>query len=147
MKLHSDILTDQTILRALLKGRNAGVIDPGVHPDKMEARGSRSRARAWEIHLGTNTKTRDYTGKLRRRPSNSADPDSLAEFGATYAEWGWFIAFLFEADPDLMFGPYTSLEVFDRVTRYAFDPADVDTTDDPKGMTPLTAALAGQPIK
>jgi len=120
MKLHSDTLTTDDIYAALRSSIEYDEVAPHVILDMFRPAGSRSRAKAWDIHLGTYTQDRDATGKMRRRPTNSTRQGDLADYTATYSEWGWFIARLFELDSDLMFGPYKSFEDFGRATRLMF---------------------------
>ena len=51
--------------------------------------GSKSRARAFDVHL---------TGSSKRRPNRRSDPDAYA---ATWDQWGVFIAALFVLDRTL----------------------------------------------
>lgn len=120
MKLHSDTLASDDIYAALRTAITHDEVASHIILDTFRPAGSRSRAKAWEIHLGTYTKDRDMDGKLRRIPSNSSNRDDLADYTATYSEWGWFIARLFELDSDLMFGPYKSFADFSRSTRLMF---------------------------
>lgn len=116
MKLHSDTLTDSDIYLAIRNARDLDGVADHVSMDTFRSAGTRTRARAWDIHLGTDTRDRDATGKMRRKPTNSANQDDLADYAATYSEWGWFIARLFETDPNAVFGPYKGKEHFDNAT-------------------------------
>jgi hypothetical protein len=120
MKLHSDTLTENDIYAALRQAADMGDVPAHLIFDMLRPAGSRTRANAWDIHLGTYTKDRDTTGKMRRTPSNSTRQGDLADYTATYSEWGWFIARLYWMDSEMVFGPYKSLEHFDQATRYAF---------------------------
>lgn len=120
MRLHSDTLTRDEIDAALV---NADL--PGVFIDVLSSHGSRSRARAFEVRLAAEP-GKDRNGNVRRpRNSGSYGSDGRDPFkGATYDEWGYFIAELFERDPDAVFGPYNGRDDFHRKTNgdYRVDP-------------------------
>jgi hypothetical protein len=118
MRLHSDTLTRDEIHAALT---DADI--PGVFIDVCTAHGSRPRSRGFEIRLAA-CEGRDRNGK-KRRPRNTGtyggdghDPYK----GATYDEWGYFIAELFERDPEAIFGPYNGRDGFHKMTNYDYAP-------------------------
>jgi hypothetical protein len=118
MKLHSDILTEGTIKDALTRAKVAGHVDKSVVFSELAARGSRTRKNGFEIRL-------EWLGEKQkgdgRRYTNSGNGGaSTKAYGAFWEEWGWFIDELYSVDPDLVFGPYKTREVFDEMTRYAF---------------------------
>lgn len=68
-----------------------------VYLERFYEYGSRSRARAFDTNLrGLHNLTPD--GVKRRRP-NSGQRGAGNDWAATYDEWGWFLAALFDADP------------------------------------------------
>lgn len=85
MRLHSDIITI-TDVYAVTKDL------PGVYVTASE-HGSRSKARAFEVSLEGN-------GYLK----NTGQYGAGDEYGATWDEWGVFIARLFEIDPNAFWG-------------------------------------------
>ena len=114
MRLHSDILTDNDIRNALADSE----VPSHVGFDKFISGGSRTRKHAWDLHLATDTK---IAGDKRRHgnPGNGRAPRSDA-YAATYDEWGYFIARLFEKDPNAIFGNYKGQDDFDSQTTWKF---------------------------
>lgn len=68
--------------------------------------GSRSHDRAYDIRL---------TGSNRCAPQGM--PGKKA---ATYAEWGWFLAAIFNAEPTAKCGPYKNQDDFNEKTQNEF---------------------------
>jgi hypothetical protein len=148
MKLHTE-LTGQQVHAALYEAVKKGKITPDVQLMNFDSAGSRSHARAFEIHLGTWEKDtlpkgyRDQNGRKLsvRRFSNSGDSGAASEYyghdgavwAATWHEWGWFMVEIFDADPNAVFGSptargyggYKSREDFDQKTNNAFVPEPV----------------------
>lgn len=122
--IHSDRLELHDIRDALQSAKDNGNVASHVYFDTFTAKGSRTRKNAFHVHLGTETKDRaqDARGRmsLRRRPSNSRNMDELATYVASYAEWGFFIAEIFNLDPDAVVGWYKTQQLFHEYTRYAF---------------------------
>jgi hypothetical protein len=113
MRLHTNTLTATEISGALIRSGipcHLRTLAPGY--------GSRSHARAFEIRLAADAAApaRDADGKVRRH-----NMDGYPGKGATYAEWGAFLAKLFAADLAAKIGPYDSAADFNRKTRYVFD--------------------------
>jgi len=63
----------------------------------LEQAGSRTHERKVRIHLGSDSATTPDGQK--RRWSNSGVRGAGGYRAATYDEWGWFLAALFDADP------------------------------------------------
>ena len=109
MKLHTRLTADD-IYFALANAKHKGRITQDVQFDPIEAAGSRSHLRAYEIQLGTATGSglpEHYTnqyGKRQkcRRTRNSRNAN--LRFSATWHEWGWFMAEVFNTDPYAMWG-------------------------------------------
>jgi len=114
MRIHTDIIT-----RGGIPG--AGVA-AGLYPHNLDVseHGSRTHARAFEVHL---------TGTSHRRPNNRGTSD---DYAATWDEWGMFLADLYRLDPGMMCGnakhpTYCDADDFDYQTAGRFDtltPAD-----------------------
>lgn len=123
MRLHTTTHTRTTINEALNRAKSAGKVAGHVHLWICDEYGSRKRARAFEIRLGTHTKIKgDKRGwtNTGTRGANSTD-NGEGMYAATYDEWGWFIAELFAAEPDAIFGPaYDGVAGFEAATRYAY---------------------------
>ncbi|UDL16708.1 hypothetical protein SEA_ATUIN_315 [Arthrobacter phage Atuin] len=123
MRLHSNTLTDSDIRDSIQAAKDAGKIDRLVGFEIFDDKGSRTRAKAWEIQLGW------YGDKVRgdgRRWKNTgkSGADSYGNGGgcyaATYDEWGWFIAELYKRDANLVFGHYKTRELFNDYTKNAY---------------------------
>jgi hypothetical protein len=93
VKIHSNTLTDADLYTA---ARQAGVGFTDI-----EARGSRSRARAWDVIL---------TGHSSRRQNFGTD------YAATWDEWGIFLGHLFTVDPEMTATYYSSADEFHWMT-------------------------------
>lgn len=92
MRIHTDNITLRDVFEA---ARIAG-----VEFGRCDQKGSRSRARAFDVTL---------RGDSNRRPnhgtSRSADRFDCGEYAATWDQWGVFLSVLFDLDP-LAFTPY-----------------------------------------
>lgn len=109
MKIHSDTLT---------MGDLYGAVPEGCYLEAVQ-RGSRSHARAFEVHMSAEPGT-DRHG-IKRRYANSgqwgADVHTKA---ATYIEWGDWMVELFKIDPRAVIGPYDGEAGFvETTTRWA----------------------------
>lgn len=109
MRLHTNVLTWKDILSATAK-------IPGVYANYSE-HGSRTHARAFEVRLEGN-------GYARNTGTSGADG---YETGATWDEWGAFMAALYTIDPDAVWGSvkhptYVDREDFLYRTDWRFDP-------------------------
>lgn len=111
MKLHSDILTEADIRKALDAARSKGHVTGGIECYMLETQGSRSHANGFEVRLGST-----YADGIHKRKTM----DSSGNYSATWSEWGWFIVELFAMDSGLTFGRYKSEDDFHEVTRFAF---------------------------
>lgn len=120
MRIHTDHLTRDDLRCALT---STGLTREGVWLDNLSEHGSRSRAHAYEVSLRADP-GKDRNGKTRRAPNSG---NHGADFGkaATYDEWGYWLAELFELDPCAVMTYYKSREDFHRSTRGAFVPASV----------------------
>jgi hypothetical protein len=101
MRIHTThpLAHTTTLCRAALeRAQAAGRVAPGVYFDKITAHGSRTHTSAAEVHLVSDTKE---PGSKRRRPnSGTVGADGRGDvWAATWAEWGWFMAEVFAADP------------------------------------------------
>jgi hypothetical protein len=159
MRLHTN-LDYIDIAHALKSAKRAGQVAQDVtFQDGLVPHGSRTHLRAYEIQLGTFEKDSlpagytDQNGhKLNvRRFKNTGDSGassgwySPSVWAATWDEWGWFIAYVFAADPDARFGHYASYADFMTKTKNAFD---LEPTPEyramhltPREVTQLEAAL------
>lgn len=103
MRIHSDILTYFDIFRA---SRDL----PGVYAD-FSSHGSRSRAAAFEVSLEGNGSWKN-SGRY-----GAATWDMRA---ATWDEWGAFLGYLFNLDPDMLCGSSPKYAAYDGIPDYRF---------------------------
>lgn len=106
MKIHTDILTHEDIADATRAGGMRG-----VYTERESVRGSRSRARSFDITL---------RGNSTRRP-NGGNRGADDGYAATWDEWGMFIQALFEKDPEAIIGQYRSFDDFEMATHGRFE--------------------------
>ena len=124
MRLHTDVLTYSDFYNALEDEKTKGRIAESVGFKILERYGSRDRARAFEVQLESYEK---QPGDGRRY-GNSGSYGSGENYTATYDEWGWLFAALFEKDPDMRAGSkkhpaYAGADDFHHKTGLTYDPA------------------------
>ena len=85
MKIHTDHLTSAEVYAATKAGGMKGVYAECVTV------GSRSRKRGLVVHL---------VGNSGRRPNPGKGGTDKGGYAATWDEWGMFLNYLFEMDPD-----------------------------------------------
>jgi hypothetical protein len=124
MRIHTDTLTRQDIIAALNHEITAGNVAPQVNFKILSQHGSRSHNRAFEVQL-------EAAGKIPgdgRRGGNSGSYGAMQDgtFAATYDEWGFFLARLFDLDAALSAGrAYPNRDEFHAVTTDNYvDPAE-----------------------
>ena len=66
--------------------------------ESLTEHGSRTHDRAFEVKIWSHNRT-SISGAKRRHP-NSGFSGGASEYGATFDEWGYFLAVLFELDPN-----------------------------------------------
>lgn len=122
MKIHSDVITYQDIWNA---EKIASVGGHGKVYLEFVSQGSRSRKNAFEVHL-------EGDGSVsKRKPNDRGNSDR--QYAATWSQWGWFLAALYEIDPEMKCAYYADLEDYNIKTDNAF--ADV-TKIDPRTKNP-----------
>jgi len=118
MKIHTSGKIDMTVLYAVL----AQTTD-GVRFERCDKAGSRSHRHGFEVTLSSDG-TPDRDGTPRNRPVNAGTSRYLDRFtlpkAASYADWGRFLAALFEIDPDAKCPYYAGREDFHAKTAGAF---------------------------
>ena len=114
MRIHSDTLTYSQFFAAaeyVQQQTGAPVFFHGA--ETLPRHGSRSRRYGWAVKLASN-------GTLTRRRVNygSGNGDRFDRpFSATWDQWGWFLAYLFTADPALTIpGVYVDADAFHAAT-------------------------------
>jgi hypothetical protein len=100
MRLHTNTLTWEqisdalTTLKRVPEHRSSGLIANTVYFKTLAEHKSQSHERAFELQLSSWAKE-DGDG---RRAGNSGSYGAGDEFAATYDEWGWLLAALYELD-------------------------------------------------
>lgn len=120
MRLHSDSITYANIQTALRDAKDEGHVHEDVYFHILETRGSRTRSGAFEIQLGCTDKVKGDGRGWKNTGNRGADSGEYGTYAATYDEWGWFIAELYELDRDLVFGHYKTFEGFNAYTKNAY---------------------------
>jgi hypothetical protein len=138
MRIHTS-LGGYQLSQALQRAKDKGRIGSRVVFAVDSAHGSRTHPRAFEIQLGAwdnalPAGTVDQRGKrMRFRRTRNINRDAANRYAATWHEWGWLIAEIFDADPSARFGGekgwgYSSRADFDEKTGWQFD-ADLGEED------------------
>jgi hypothetical protein len=126
MRLHSDKITYNDIMSALMAEQDAGRIARTVRFKVLDDHGSKSHARAFEVQL-------ESTGRIPgdgRRVGNSGSYGAMgwdSGYAATHSEWGWLMAALYRVDPAAIWGSakhpqYASSNDFHEKTGMTFAP-------------------------
>lgn len=115
MRLHTKLSTGD-MFNIKDKVVSEGLIPSYIHYDALTLHGSRSRDHAFEVKLGSDIKIKGDG----RRWTNSGTYGKGGNYAATYDEWGWLIAEIFEQDPEAIFGNYDGRDDFHRQTKYAY---------------------------
>ena len=111
MKLHTS-LNETEVHAALTRAQLAGHVTPDVHFPVYAQERSQTHPYGYEIQLGTYNQhslpdgTKDQYGKTMRvrRFKNSGGSGASNVYAATWHEWGWFMAEVFQADPNARWG-------------------------------------------
>ena len=112
MKIHTDHLTYAEVHAATNASGMKGVYAECV------TRGSRSRKRGLVVHL---------TGNSGRRPNPGKGGTDRGGYAATWDEWGMFLNYLFEMDPDaIATGAYEGRDEFLLKTDWRFTDLTAD---------------------
>lgn len=123
MRLHTDMLAEKDVRAALAEAKDAGQVARHVFFEKLDAHGSRTHRRAFEIKLGAE---KDAAHNRYTNSGKGGADTVVGHYAATYDEWGWFIARLFGRDPAAKFGGYRGRGDFHLQTRGAFRETVVD---------------------
>jgi hypothetical protein len=121
MKLHTK-LSIQDVYDSLVVTKARGLMTEDVHFHQFTEQKSRSHPNGFIIQLGTYdqksgpTNSRYYKNTGKRGASSGTNVEESV-WAATYDEWGWFIADLFDRDPDASFGHYKTRALFDQMTK------------------------------
>lgn len=117
MRLHTNILGYSDVYNQLTRSKHAGQVDSFVSFEILEQRGSRTHSHAFEVQLSWDGDKIKGDG---RRFKNTGKSGADSVYAASYDEWGWFIARLFEMDPTAKFGHYSGADNFHGHTKFAY---------------------------
>jgi hypothetical protein len=117
MRLHTNTHTTTSIEDALRRAQGNGKVQYHVTLAVLTPHGSNSRARAFELRLGTTVKEKRDGRTFWNSGTHGADQ---RWYGATYDEWGWFLAELFAVDPEAKCDRYDGRHDFDAQTKTAY---------------------------
>jgi len=112
VKIHSDVLEMTDLWNA---ARAAG--PRGAVLVEATRRGSRQRTHGFDVSL---------TGTSTRRPNNRGAWKEMDDYAATWDEWGMFLAYLFDKDPNATVpGVYEDAEHFHWCTNWRFEKGNI----------------------
>jgi hypothetical protein len=137
MKIHSNYLSPAQLEACLADVKHAGRVVKPVTLYLAPA-ASRSRSAAWEARLywlGTKR-----PGDGRRRPRSRVAAISADAWAAFDDEWGWWLARVFQFDPDAITGPYRGAADFHAKTRSRFGSGGAGSDGDGERHASLYAA-------
>jgi hypothetical protein len=110
MRLHTR-LTYSQVIGALVSAKHAGLVAPDVQFTVLKSHGSRTRQHAFEVQLGVprsgpyqplkaGTLNKYGRPQKTRRTTNGGGQN----WAATWAEWGWFMAEVYDRDSAARWG-------------------------------------------
>lgn len=126
MRIHTNTIGyTQTIRNALIEQKALGRIPLHVSFKTLEQRGSRSHQFAFEVQL--EAEQRDNGRRAGNSGSYGAMQPNVDGYAATYDEWGWLLAALYELDREMVVGTpknpvYANAVAFHRKTAWTYAP-------------------------
>lgn len=122
MRIHTNILTWQSMHSALDAAKTKGRIAEHVVFEACAEYRSRQRAKGIEVKLATYEKEPGDGRRWTNTGNRGANSDQNGEglYAATRDEWGWFLAEVFYADPEATSAWYDGRADFDAVTKTAY---------------------------
>lgn len=127
MRIHTNdiTLTEQRIYHALQEQITLGRVARHVSFKTLDEHGSRTHAAAFEIQLEADE--RDNGRRAGNSGSYGAMQPESDGYAATYDEWGWLLAALYEIDKDMVVGSsktpvYANAVAFHRMTAWTYAP-------------------------
>lgn len=118
MRLHTR-LTRTEVVNCLIQAQDAGHVSQRIEFDKLEEHGSRTHTRRIDATLYSYV--RDAQHKHRTNSGwYGAGMSGGPAYAATWDEWGYFLAEIFDADPEAKTDYYASGADFDRQTEFKF---------------------------
>lgn len=131
MKLHSDTIQISDIHKALGREIEAGRIAPHVSFKIIRQEGSRIRKAGFEVQLEADKRDNGRRfGNSGSYGATSPWSQGYEVYAATYDEWGWLIAALYDIDEDALWGSgkypqYKNREDFDEKTGLTYNPKEL----------------------
>jgi hypothetical protein len=120
MRLHTR-LTEADLTKALNRAVEGGGVAAHLMLMKADQHRSQSRAKAFEVQLGTYLKEK---GDGRRYPNSGSHGADTSYYAAKYNEWGFFFAEVFKLDPEaVVAGAYDGENDFHEKTKGAYSEA------------------------
>lgn len=128
MRVHSDILTEESIRQALKNAQSNGRTGETVSFDVLTTHGSRKRKGAFEVQIASSTcasfkaagidEAGYSTGAVKRasRRHTRQWSSGSGNYAPTWHEWGHFISELFWLDPNAIVGAYDGQDSFEYQT-------------------------------
>lgn len=115
MRIHTDVFGEADVWRAAAEAE-VRAKHGQIRVVKMDAHGSRSHQRAFEVLL-------EGDGSVnRRKPGHSGvDYSDADQYAASYDSWGFFLAHLFALDPGAKATYYADATDFHRKTDGRFE--------------------------
>lgn len=113
MRMHTDTLTSEDFYRA---AKHASTFGHGiVYIEDCSRHGSRSRKQAFNVKL-------EGDGTVNKRPPNSGRCGAHSEgcYAASWDQWGWFFAYLYQIDPTMKCWAYENVSDFHEKTKHKF---------------------------
>ena len=131
MRFHTH-LSEHHLHTALQRAKDKGRVAEDVEFMVLEEKTSRTHPRAFEVQLGVRKNhpyrplPENHVNQYGRRQKTRRTANGVGGwYAATWHEWGWFIAELFELDPQSRWGSnrsgYFSQDDFDAKTKWQFD--------------------------
>lgn len=125
MRIHTNIESWQQIHAALTEQKNLGRIALHVSFKTLDEHRSSIRPHAFEVQLEADE--RDSGRRAGNSGSYGAMRPESDGYAATYDEWGWLLAALYELDKDMLVGTpkfpvYANAVAFHRKTAWTYAP-------------------------
>jgi len=121
MKLHTKLDIGE-VYNSLIVTKARELMTEDIYFHQLIEQPSKTHPKGYIIQLATTDqrsgpKNSRYYKNTGKRGANSERNTGEALWAATFDEWGWFIADLFERDPGARFGHYTTAAKFHEMTK------------------------------
>lgn len=117
MKLHTK-LDIQAVYDSLTVTKARGLMSDDIHFHQFDEQPSKSHPHGFIIQLGTFDQASGPTNSRHYKNTGTRGASSDEQvWAASYDEWGWFIADIFDRDPNASFGHYKTRALFNEITK------------------------------